>query len=479
LALPPDEVAAIVRGQIADIVTGAIFLFIGLATCAIAAMRHRRSVRIFFWLGIWSAMYGAVQLSDLPAVLAVAPGWFRISAPYLNAAMTYLLVVPASLSFLELSQGRLRSLLQIAASLGLAIAVSGIVVFLVTGSPTRLMPYNNLLAACVLPVLVIVAATPHLSDRYLSLGQNSRVLAVGTIAFAVEALYNSLSRPLGLDPPHLLDHVGFGILLFSFGYVAVQLVVANERRLVAVDNELEVARRIQLAILPSGVPEVANLRISTAYRPMTAVAGDFYDFLSADRKQVGILVADVAGHGVPAALIASMIKVALQSVSTCAHDPGAVLRGLNRILSGQAGSQFVSAAYLWFDMESRTARYSAAGHPPLLRWTQATLERIESNGFLFGMVQEADYPVVTMSIGAGERFLLYTDGVTDAENGRGESFGDSRLEDVVRASRRRTAAELSEELLSELARWRPASTLQQDDLTFVVIDVVEPADVSE
>lgn len=311
-------------------------------------------------------------------------------------------------------------------------------------------------------------------SQYLAI-QNHRVLAVGTIAFAVEALYNSLSRPLGFDPPHLFDHFGFGMLLFAFGYVAVQQVFANERRLVAVENELDIARKIQAAILPGSVPALPSLRISAAYRPMTAVAGDFYDFICADERHVGILVADVAGHGVPAALIASMIKVALQSVTNCADDPGAVLRGLNHVLAGQTHSQFVSAAYLWFDMESRTARYSAAGHPPLLRWKDATLERIESNGFLFGMFQESDYPVFTMSIDRGERFVLYTDGVSEAENGRGDYFGDGRFEEVVRAGQRNTAAELSEEMLSEVGRWRPHSTPQQDDITLVIIDVVESA----
>ena len=150
--------------------------------------------------------------------------------------------------------------------------------FALTGSRTRLMLYNNLLAACVLPVLVIVAATPKRSARYLAI-QNHRVLAVGTIAFAVEALYNSLSRPLGFEPPHLLDHLGFGMLLFAFGYVAVQQVFANERRLVAVENEVLTSPwRFEAAILPGAAPALPGLRISAAYRPMTAVAGDFYDF---------------------------------------------------------------------------------------------------------------------------------------------------------------------------------------------------------
>jgi sigma-B regulation protein RsbU (phosphoserine phosphatase) len=197
-----------------------------------------------------------------------------------------------------------------------------------------------------------------------------------------QALYANLARPMGLDSPRALGHFGFAALLFSFGYVALQQVAANERRLLAVENELAIARDIQLSILPSGTPRIQHLGMSAAYRPMAAVAGDFYDFVTADQNRVGILVADVAGHGVPAALIASMIKVAMQSVVSCAHDPGAVLRELNRVLCGELRGRLVSAAYLWIDTQSRSVSYSAAGHPPLLRWARGALQRIESNGLL-------------------------------------------------------------------------------------------------
>ena len=89
------------------------------------------------------------------------------------------------------------------------------------------------------------------------------------------------------------------------------MVFAKERRLLSVEKELAIAREIQTSILPGCVPEIDHLCISAAYRPMTEVAGDFYDFIRVDHKRLGILVADVSGHGVPAALIASMIKVAV------------------------------------------------------------------------------------------------------------------------------------------------------------------------
>jgi sigma-B regulation protein RsbU (phosphoserine phosphatase) len=335
------------------------------------------------------------------------------------------------------------------------------------------MPYNHLLAACSLLVLVIVVAVPRLSRKFLVLpSQTNRVLAVGTLVFAVEALYVNLARPLGYQTPHILDMLGFAVLLFSFGHVALQMVFASERRLLSIENELAIAREIQTSILPRSSPELKNLRITAAYRPMTAVAGDFYDFILVDGNRVGVFVADVSGHGVPAALIAAMVKVALQSVVPCAHDPREVLRGLNRILSGQFHDQFVTAAYLWFDSENRKALYSAAGHPPLIRWRGSKLERIESNGIVFGVMPDPDYPVCEMPVSPGDRFLLYTDGMIEPENASGESFGDHKLEEVVHKYQSSPPSKLLDQLLSEIRRWQPASMAQQDDITLIAIDVI-------
>ena len=465
-----DQVLSMLRGQIANIIAGAVFLFMGLAACALAAIRGRSGVRLFLWLGIWSAMYGAGLLGHSPAVVAALPHSLQASIPYVNTLNRYLTIVVAFYAFLELSQGRFRLLVKSIIVVGAGVALIGIAWFVFGGSPYRFLPYNYVVTICGLLVLGIVVSVKKLSDKFLVL-LNRRVLAVGTLVFLIEALWVNLSRPY-YQTPRVLDHLAFAVFLLSFGYVAVQIAFANERRLLSIENELEVARQLQFSILPTTIPDVRNLRIAVAYRPMTAVAGDFYEFIPVDQKQVGFLVADVTGHGVPAALIASMIKVAMQSVVTCAHDPREVLCGLNRILFRQLHDQFVSAAYLWLDTENRKGLYSAAGHPPLLRWRAGKLERIESNGLLFGVIPDPDYPVCDLQIYSGDRFLLYTDGVIEPENARGDSFGKVRLEQVIRENQSRPPSELSDKLLAEIRHWQPASVSQQDDITLLVIDVV-------
>jgi serine phosphatase RsbU (regulator of sigma subunit) len=141
------------------------------------------------------------------------------------------------------------------------------------------------------------------------------------------------------------------------------------------------------------------------------------------------------------------------------------------MLSGQASDQFVTAAYLYIDTENYNVRYSAAGHPPLLLSRAGTLNRIESNGLVFGVTAQSDYPVRDILICPGDRLLLYTDGVIDPENGKGKPFGDSKLEQVVLGSQTCSPSELTERLLTEIRARQPASMAQLDDITLVVIDV--------
>jgi sigma-B regulation protein RsbU (phosphoserine phosphatase) len=471
---PANPGLALLRDQVVAICTGTAFVVVGLAAGVVAAVRRRAGASVFLWLGAWSACYGLQELSATPPAVAALPRALQLAVPYVNVTIAYLLLVAATLAWRELTLGPLRRLLEAIVVAGLLIAVAGIGTFLAKGEAGAFLRANALLAVVgLLTLLTVVALPERLVRRYLVLPQRG-VLAAGTLVFAIEALYTNLARPLGLPASRLLDSLGFAALLFGFGYAALQMVVDRERRLLSIENELAVARRLQLSILPTAIPELSDVRVAAAYEPMTAVAGDFYEFLPVDRNRAGFLVADVSGHGVPAALIASMIKVAVHSVAASAADPAELLLRLRGALHGNLRGQYVTAAYLWLDTETRRARYSAAGHPPLVLWRAAEgrARRIESNGLLFGVESDSGYPACEIAVAPGDRLLLYTDGLTEPENVAGQPFGEARLEQVLGELRLQPAEELSRGLLTAVGAWPPPSVPQQDDITMLVIDVL-------
>ena len=251
------------------------------------------------------------------------------------------------------------------------------------------------------------------------------------------------------------------------------------QQLFAIQKELETARLIQQSILPQMVPQIDGLDIAARYVPMASVAGDFYDFIVVDNKHVGILVADVSGHGMPAALIASMLKIALAAQSAHADDPARVLLELNQALCGKFQHHYVTAAYMFVDMEKRTLSYAGAGHPPLLIWGAASpgVRDVTENGLFLGMFDFATYSSVQVSLAPGDRGLLYTDGVSETNNPEGAEFGSERFRQFLEAQKNGSANQLVDGLLEELARWsaRGEGEDLSDDITMVTIHVKDIA----
>ena len=244
-------------------------------------------------------------------------------------------------------------------------------------------------------------------------------------------------------------------------------------QLLAIQKELETARQIQLSILPREIPRIPGLDVAARYIPMSAVAGDFYDFLVVDDKHVGVLIADVSGHGMPAALIASMLKIAFAAQADCAADPARVLHGLNQALNGKFQHHYVTAAYVYVDMERRKLRYGGAGHPPLVLWSSGAGEvrKIEENGLFLGKFDFAAYTSVEIAFEPGSWAMLYTDGVTEASNPDMADFGDERLAEVLNSERDDTSDQFADRLLAELARWSARAPGQDldDDITLVAL----------
>jgi sigma-B regulation protein RsbU (phosphoserine phosphatase) len=293
VSIPPEQVIAIVLGS--------IFLFIGVAACSIAAIRGRAAGRVLAWFGVFSAMYGARLFAVVPAAFRLLVGPLWPSAPQFIWIVTYVIMIPALLFWAELSLGFLRRLFQIMLVPASAIALASIFAVLFHGAPRRFIPYNNVLVICLLLALAAANVVPSMGRRYLVI--QSRVSAAGTLLLAAAVLHDNLNGTLlNLRYYPLLEPVAFALFVFAQGWVAEEKVVGDERRLISIQNELAIAREIQASILPGGVPNLTRLRISAAYCPMAAVAGDFYWFIAVDPNRGGFLVANVSGHGVPAAL---------------------------------------------------------------------------------------------------------------------------------------------------------------------------------
>ena len=242
------------------------------------------------------------------------------------------------------------------------------------------------------------------------------------------------------------------------------------KQLAEIRTELETARQIQLSILPREPAKLEGLDIAACYQAMASVAGDFYDFIKVDDKRLGTLVADVSGHGMPAALISSMLKIAFAEQASFAADPAGLLAALNQTLCGKFKGHFVTAAYVFIDTEAKVLRYAGAGHPPMLLRGGSTgsVSEVLENGLFLGSFPHAVYSAVERPFGAGDWILLYTDGIPEMNDPKEEEFGVERLKGFLEKNGDLTATRFIDATLAELSRWADGKEVE-DDLTLLAI----------
>ena len=291
------------------------------------------------------------------------------------------------------------------------------------------------------------------------------VFRIGLAIFVALVLFTNIAGLLGRR--EVIEFYGFAALLCCLGYVAARRALDRNRQLSSIQQELEIARRIQLAILPTSSPAIDHFSVAARYQPMTAVAGDFYEFFDSGNGELGLLIADVSGHGVPAALIASMVKVAIQSQRHRRDDPAGLLTGMNQALCGNTQNQFVTAGYLYLDPGRSRFAYAGAGHPPMLLLRDGSVSTVEENGLILAFLPAAPYRSITQPLQSGDRLLLYTDGILEAAGAGGEEFGAARLAQLLAASAGKPAEETAGMILDRVNAW---SESQSDDLTLIVCD---------
>jgi sigma-B regulation protein RsbU (phosphoserine phosphatase) len=469
LAAPNAFSSADWRWAIFSVGICAILLTIGLIALGIFFFRNRVTDRTLLYFGIFVVLYALrVFLGDraILSVFAISPAVAR----HVVRTITFTIGLPALLVILEVVQARWRAVFRWAFTVQLTFAVLAILseAFGIAGRAADIA--NNLLVLAswvLLIVFLFFLRPPGRMPREL------RVFAVGMAVLCVFVLHANLAS-LHVLPGGDVEPVGFIIFVSSLGYLVAHRIFTREESLLAIQKELQIAQQIQSSILPREVPRLPGLEIAARYLPMSAVAGDFYDFLRFEGNQLGILVADVTGHGVPAALIASMLKVAFASQSAHAADPARVLTGLNHALCGKFEDHFVTAAYLYADLDRKLIRYAGAGHPPVLFGARSNgkARSIEQNGLFLGMFPEATYQSIEMQLQPGDRYVLYTDGLPESKNATAEEFGLARCLKVLDSHARLPVAALADKLLGEISSWtaQGSARLQEDDMTLIVID---------
>ena len=469
IAGPNDFSDAQWRWTIFSLAVGFVLLGIGVAALALFFIRRRTAGQLPLYFGSFVIFYAVRMLLREKALLSI----FAISpvvANHLIRIITYTIALPALFFFVQIVEKRWKTLFQWVLGAQAAFSVVAIICEALRYAPAAIDHANSILVMVFWLILMVFLFQPRSTSQ---LPHELRVVRMGLVIFGILVIHANLAG-FHLLPGRDVEPLGFLAFVCSLGYLVAHRIFIKEESLFAIQKELEIAEQIQTSILPREVPRLPGFDIAARYLPMSAVAGDFYDFLAPKPNQLGILVADVTGHGVPAALIASMLKVAFTSQAPHAQDPAAVLSGLNKALCGKFEEHFVTAAYLYADLDAKTIRYAGAGHPPLLvsNRSNGLAKSIEQNGFFLGMFPEAVYSSIEFPILAGDRYVLYTDGLPESKNATGEEFSLVRCKQFLDAHPNLASGAVADGLLNEIGRWsaRSPDQSQEDDMTLLVLD---------
>ncbi|MGI8742570.1 MAG: PP2C family protein-serine/threonine phosphatase [Bryobacteraceae bacterium] len=240
----------------------------------------------------------------------------------------------------------------------------------------------------------------------------------------------------------------------------------SERRLA---QEIDIAKQVQARLFPQNLPPLKTLEYAGICIQARQVGGDYYDFLDLGRERLGLVVGDIAGKGIAAALLMANLQANLRSQCAIALDqPRRFLQSVNQLFyENTADSAYATLFFAEYDDGARRLRYASCGHlSALLLRQDGTLERLPSTGTVLGLFKEWDCSIGEYLLGEGDTLVLYTDGVTESLNERGEEFGEQGLIEALQRHCETSPQAMLTSIVAELQRFSPHE--QHDDITLIV-----------
>jgi len=314
----------------------------------------------------------------------------------------------------------------------------------------------------------------------MKLSPARRVVFGGALLFALIGLFN-LFRGIGLIEVLRLPIIGrFGFpgplfqqgtwsLFFAFALMNLLVLLEVADRL-SLKNDLEIARDIQQAMLPSGVYTAPGVETVGMSRPANTVGGDFYDILPLEDGRLVITLGDVAGKGSPAALLMALLLAMLRTLVDEKLEPADLITRLNvQVCRHAPGTRFITLFYAVFDPRTGALTYVSAGHmPPLLLRGDGTCERLSDGGISLGMFEHSTYTTGHAVIQTEDLFAVYSDGITEAESQSGIPFDEIGLETALRASQHDSLSDVGAAVVRAVERHTDAHKFA-DDLTILLL----------
>ncbi len=317
----------------------------------------------------------------------------------------------------------------------------------------------------------IISEDVSKDDRYFEARSRTRSEMVAPII--------SNERVIGvfdLESDHLAeydeDDLAVLSLLASHVAIIIEKVQLHEQMVEKkrIEAQLEIARQVQLELLPDRDPELAGFDISAYVFPTEEVSGDYYDWVKIFDDQIGIVVADAVGKGIPAALLMSFLRASLRAGVQVGYAPHIAMSKVNNLLwDSVEDHQFITAIYGILDETNRTLVFSNAGHnPPLLMSADGTYRYVEYGDTPLGMFYDARYHQHFILFEPGQTMIIYTDGITEAANDAGEEYGTDRLANIVHAGLHLPAKKLIDHIRKDVADFTGRKFLDDDGTLFII-----------